>query len=337
MYMVRAKYAGIEYTTPVQMTGQDIDVAVIVYESTTSWDGVRIVMPHLAASRQGDWLFIEQMYEITNDTEPAKTVGGKGGEFRLFLPTDMDSLTNSFVSAMGVPIERTPVKTETPGVYQFDYPIRPGVTRFGVSYVVPYTDATYTLPQKFLHDVAHITVFAVDPSMKVTSSTHTFDSTEDVHGMSAYTIHGVAANAELALTFAGGSPEFAGINVEGGHSDQGENVSIVPPDNANMSTFLMVTVLLVLTGVIGMALRDRHDPLSDPKVLRGHYNVLISRLARLDDLRAAQAIPVEAHRVAREDLMRRLSALAMHLRAHGGVHHHGRGEGADATPKTTAR
>jgi len=110
----------------------------------------------------------------------------------------------------------------------------------------------------------------------------------------------------------------------------------VPGAEENMSIFLMITVLLVLAGVIGMALRDHHDPLNDPKVLRAHYATLVSRLARLDDLRAAEAIPGDAYRATREDLMGRLSALALHLRTHGGLHHPPQGE-QEPTHKTKAR
>jgi hypothetical protein len=339
MYMLRARYAGIEYNTPVQlMGGQDADVAVTVYEATTSWEGVRVTVPHLAASRQGDWLFIEQLYEIVNETTPRRTIGGEGGAFRLYLPADMDSLTHLSVTSMGVPIDRSPEPTDVKDVYSIDYPIRPGITRVNVNYVVPYRNATYTLPQKFLQDIAHITVFAVDPSMKVTSTSHTFEGTEEVHGMTAYTLHGVKANGDLVLTFEGGSPDFAGIQVDGqGGAHAGENVIVIPGDEESTSIFLMITVLLVLAGVIGMAMRDRHDPLSDPKVLRGHYGLLVSRLARLDDLRAAEAIPNDAYRAAREDLMGRLGALAMHLRSHGGLHHRAHAEKPEPTHQTKAR
>jgi hypothetical protein len=339
MYMLRARYAGVEYNTPVQATGGDLDVTVTVYEATRSWEGVRITVPHLAASRRGDWLFVEMQYDVNNATAPPRTVSETGGAFRLFLPADMDTLMHCSVRSMGVPIDRTPEKTGAPGVYRIDYPIRPGMTQINVNYVVPYRNGTYTLPQKFLQDIAHISVFAVDPSMKVTSASHTFDGTQEVHGMTAYTLHGVKTEGDLVLTFSGGDPDFAGIQVEGqGGARAGENVIVVPGAEETTSIFLMITVLLVLAGVIGMAMRDRHDPLSDPKVLRGHYGLLVSRLARLDDLRAAEAIPADAHRAAREDLMGRLGALAMHLRSHGGLHHKSRGEKAgEPTQQTKAR
>jgi hypothetical protein len=345
MYLIRAEYAGVEYSTPVQATGGDQDVAITVYDTTNSWEGVHIVIPHLAASRQGDHLHIEQMYEITNETSPPKAIVDKGGAFHVYLPAEMDTLTNSFVSSLGVPIERDPEPTDVPGIYQIDYPIRPGETRIGFSYTVPYASGTYTLHQKFLHDIQHLSLFAVDPAMKISSSSHTFEKEEAVHGMTSYTLHNVPANTELVLMFQGGDPNFAGIHVDGqtgqatdqpqGEDQGGGNVTVVKGAEEQMSIFLMITVLLVLAGVIGMALRDQHDPLNDPKVLRAHYATLVSRLARLDDLHAAEAIPGDAYRATREDLMGRLSALAMHMRTHGGLHKpHGEQE---PTKKSKAR
>jgi hypothetical protein len=95
----------------------------------------------------------------------------------------------------------------------------------------------------------------------------------------------------------------------------------------------------VLAGVIGMSLRDRHDPLSDPQVLRAHYDLLLSRLARLDDLHAAHAIPDDVYRASREEMMGRLGALAMQMRAQGGVHAPEAASGADrpTPPEATSK
>ena len=322
VYLLRTDYAGVSYNTPVQVTGQDQTVAVEVFESTSSWDGVAVVMPHIAAVRGGNALHIEQLYEITNDSAPKKTLTAKDGAFRFYLPADMDSLTDCTVSAIGMPIKRMPLPTDTPDIYTIDYPIRPGVTRISVTYSVPYATGSYTLKEKVLQPVAHVMEFAVDSTMQVTSSSHTFATQESVHGMNAYALHDIPEKSEVMLTFAGGDPNFAGIDVEGDENQPAanENIRVVPGDEQTLSIFLMCTVLLVMAGIIAMSLRDRHDPLSDPKVLRAHYSLLLSRLARLDDLHAAQTVPDDAYRASREELMGRLAVLALQLRSHGGVH-----------------
>jgi hypothetical protein len=331
IYVLRVEYAGTTYNEPVRVTGADQTVDVAVFEATTSWAGTTVSVPHLAVARQGDELVVEQMYEITNATTPPRTITTPDGAFRVFLPADMDSLTDCYVDAGEMPLKRTPTPTDVADLYGIDYPIRPGITRVTIGYTVPYASGSYTMKHKFAQTVTHMSVFAVDSTMQVSSSSHQFASTEPVHDMKAYAVHDIKANSTVTLTFSGGDPGFAGLNVDengkaagGGAGDEG-NIVDRPGEDEKISRFLMVTVLLVMTGVVGMSLRDRHDPLADPQVLRAHYDLLLSRLVRLDDLHTAHTIPDDVYRASRDELVGRLAALAMHLRAHGGIHAPDRG------------
>jgi hypothetical protein len=315
MYLLRVDYQGVEYNTPLPVTGQDQDVTVKVYESTTSWDGITVTVPHLAAVRDGDHLTIEELFQIDNQSSPPRAVSGKEGYFRIFLPAEMDSLTGCFVSATSVPVDRTPIVTSTPNLYYIDYPIRPGEMRIGVSYTVPYTSGSFSMKQVIPHDIGHLSVYTVDPTMTFMSSSHEFTAQEAVHGMAAYTIHGLKKGEVLALSFSGGDAHPAGIDAGGNN-----NVQVVKSEGDQLALVLLVAVMFVLMGLVFISMRDQNDPLSDAKVLRTHYDVLVARLARLDDLRAADAISDDAHRAAREDLVARLSALATRLRSHGGIH-----------------
>jgi hypothetical protein len=123
----------------------------------------------------------------------------------------------------------------------------------------------------------------------------------------------------LTLAFEGGTSEAVGASQE---------VRVIPDDAHRVALLAMVPLLLVLLAVVGMTQRQT-DPLSDASVLRTHYDALVKRLARLDDLRAADAISVDAHQAAREELTTRLGALALRLRALD--------EGAATSPPTAAQ
>ena len=347
IYLLRCEYNDVMYNAQVPVSGGDQNIDIEVYDHTTSWKDVDLVVPHLAATREGNELHIEQMYEIDNNTSPPKTVAAKDGAFRMWLPADMDSITECYVMTGAMPLKVTPVPTDVKDMYSIDYPVRPGQTRVAISYYIPYPDKV-TMNMKFVADLSHMSVFAVDSTLTVSSDAPSFSKQASVHGMSAYTIHSISANKPVTLSFNGGDPNFAGLQVDetqagagsngsnGMGSEVGGNVTAVPGDDEKISRFLMVTVLLVLAGVLGMSLRDRHDPLSDPQVLRQHYNLLLSRLAKLDDLHAANTIPDDAYRASRDELMGRLAALAMHLRSHGGIHAPDRG-GAKAAAGTKAQ
>lgn len=305
IYLLRVDYDGVPYNLPVRVDGADHDVTINIYESTSSWDGIRVTAPHLAASWQGAFLSIEQLFEISNESSPPRTATGEQGFFNLFLPADMESLTACFVTSFGVPVDRTPIPTDVPGTYRVEYPIRPGLTRVGVSYKVPYASGNYTLNANVLYDLEHVFVFAVDPEMKITSTSNTLQPEEPVHGMTAYSIHGVPKGSVLSVAFEGGTSQDAAA---------GQEVMVVPNDAHRVALYAMVALLLALVGVVGVTQRGA-SPLTDAKVLRDHYDLLVKRIARLDDLHAAEAVSHDAHRAAREELTTRLGALAMRMRA----------------------
>jgi len=326
IYVLRVEYQGVMYNEPVRVNGADQTVDIPVYDATTSWKGVSVVVPHLAVARTGDELIVEQLYEITNATSPPRTLTTKDGAFRFFLPADMDSLLDCYVSQGEMPLKQSPIATGVADLYTIGYPIRPGVTQFSVTYEIPYASGSYTMKHKFAEPVGHMVVFAVDSTLRVSSTSHQFANSEAVHGMRAYAVHDIQANSTVALTFTGGDPNFAGLDVDENGNAGGTtggtpgDVIAVHGEDENISHFLMATVLLVLAVVVAMSLRDRHDPLSDPQVLRAHYDTLLARLVRLDDLHAANTVPDDAYRASREELVGRLAALAMQLRAHGSIH-----------------
>lgn len=305
IYLLRVDYDGVPYNVPVRVDGNDHEVTVSVYQSTTSWDGIKVSAPHLAASWQGDHLAIEQLFEISNESTPHRTATGEKGYFTLFIPADMESLTTCFVTSLGVPVDRVPIPTDEPGVFRVEYPIRPGLTRVGIAYKVPYTDGRYTLNAKVLYDLEHLFVFAVDPDMKITSSSHELQPNEPVHGMTAFSIHGVPKGSTLALSFQGGTSQLASASQE---------VQVIANDAHRIAIYAMVALLLVLLVVVGVTQRSA-NPLSDAHVLRSHYDLLVKRLARLDDLRAADAVSDDAHRATREEMTARLGALALKMRS----------------------
>ncbi len=317
MYLLRVDYAGVSYNEPLQGTG-DRDITVTVYETTTSWDGVVVRVPHIAAVRQGDSLIIEQLFEVENEASPLRTITGKDGYFRVYLPPEMAALTRCFVTTLSVPLDREPVATGEPGEHYIEYPIRPGVTRFGLSYELPYTEEKFQLNQKIFYDIGHLSLFAVDSHMGVTSSSHAIERQPDVHGMASWSLHGLKKGETLSILFEGGhdhGPQMAGGGTQGGG---GGRVEVVPAVSEAPSLYLMLTLSLVLITLASVAMRGASDPLTNAGVLRAHYDLLITRLARLDDLRATGAISSDAHRAAREGLMNRLGVVAVQMRAHGG-------------------
>ena len=323
LYIVRVDYQGVLYMQMVQPAGDgDVDVSIPIYETTTSWEGVHVVVPHVAASAHEDHLEIETMYEIHNHAEPARTIEGTDAQFLVYIPEDKIEITRSFVTFNEVPIDRFPVPTDEPGVYRIDYPIRPGETSIGISYSVPYTGRLYTLGYKLMTDIEKMTVYAVNPGMAVTSSTLNLGLGESVHDMTAYELSTLAKGSQIQLTFAGGQaisePVGGGGTGSATSGSGGTSVVVLPPSAEGTSFLLMVIVLLALVAFVGIAAHGTVNPLDQAGQVRAYYDLLLKRMAKLDDLSGADMIPSDVYAAKRAELKTQLAALRYRLHAEKG-------------------
>jgi hypothetical protein len=317
MYIVRVDYQGVLYMEMLQPAGKnDVDVAITVYETTTSWDRVHVLVPHIAASAHEDHLQIEVQYEVHNHAEPARTIEGTDAQFRVYIPDDKIEITRSFVSFNEVPIDRFPVPTDDPGIYRIDYPIRPGDTTIGISYTVPYASRSYTLAYTLPTDIENLAIYAVNPHMSVTSKTLALGAGESVHDMTAYELTNLTKGTEFQLTFAGGdalSEPAAGGSEASAASGGGSTVVILPPRGENASFMLMVIMLLALLAFVGLAAHGAVNPLNQAGQVKAYYNRLLARLAKLDDLNTAGMIAPDVYSAKRTELKTQLAALRYRL------------------------
>jgi hypothetical protein len=78
---------------------------------------------------------------------------------------------------------------------------------------------------------------------------------------------------------------------------------------------VMVVLLLALLAFVGVSQQGAHNPLDDPKQLRRWYELVLKRLAKLDDLHEAQTIPGEVYHIKRAELKNQLASLMLRLQS----------------------
>lgn len=322
LYLLRFDYAGVMYTQPVQAGGQQtVHATITVYDTTTSWEGVHVLMPHLAAAATDGVLQVEALYEIHNHADPPATIADIDHQFVMYMPEDRIEILRSFVSHDEVPLDRFPVPTDEAGIYRVDYPIRPGETQVGLAYTVPYGDSTYTMSFTLPYPIEEMTVYAINDGMTVTSRTLTLGKSEAVHGMTAYALSDIPANTKIDLTFSGGGalPATAMGENPGGQGDQASTgtgaVISIPNRMENPSILLMVGVMLAMLAVIGFATRGTTSPIDKPERLNAYYQLLLKRLARLDDLNEAGAVAHDVYKAKRTELKNQLASLQYRMQA----------------------
>ena len=309
-YMARVEYGGVTYNRPFQIVGDEhVSVTVVVYETTTSWDGVRIVVPHYTAARHDDHLVIERVFDIYNESQPPKTLAGKSGQFHFALPEEMHSFNGLYVQFGDVPIEREPVETGEEGIYALDYPIRPGLTRVVMGYTAEYDTGAVAFDEKLQHDIEGFTIFATDAEMEIASSSHELITEEGAHAGVQWEIKGLKAGEVLNLSFHGGTSQ--GSSEGGGR----RMVIVVPNDAEKLSMVLMVILLLALVAFTGIAVREPRIDGAEALRLRDHREVLIRRLAKLDDVYETGAIPGAAYHAKRAEIKNQVASLMFRLDA----------------------
>ncbi|MGA2267115.1 MAG: hypothetical protein ABSH44_01475 [Bryobacteraceae bacterium] len=82
---------------------------------------------------------------VVNETYLCNTAGNetRGGRLQFYLPAAANGKVQVNATAPGgTPIEAAVKKTSKPDVYAVDFPVKPGETRFDLTYTVPYTDGT---------------------------------------------------------------------------------------------------------------------------------------------------------------------------------------------------
>jgi hypothetical protein len=137
--LLQATYQGGTYNQIITPGTPTTGVQLKVYESTKDPAAAKsaehlILIEPSASNLKVSETFIFQNQGNTTYNDPVK------GSAQFFLPASVAASTQVTVSGPGgMPIRRPALKTAQAGMYKVDYPLKPGETRFDVSYSLPAT------------------------------------------------------------------------------------------------------------------------------------------------------------------------------------------------------
>lgn len=144
MHLLRVIHAKATYFRPVPSGTSTVnvdvyDVAEKVAGVVTEADVVRI-----EASPNG--LSVVENYFVKNTSSPPRTQFGPRA-YEIYLPKESQIVSAAAQGPGSMPVQTPPTPLGTPGDYAFVYPLRPGETRFQVSYQIPYTGSFQFRPR----------------------------------------------------------------------------------------------------------------------------------------------------------------------------------------------
>jgi hypothetical protein len=227
MYLVRVEHQKVAYFAPVPTGTAHADVDV--YDVAPRVEGITTDadMRRIETDQQG--LYVVESYFVSNNSSPSRTQFSPQ-TYQLYLPATAKIESSGAMGPDGMPIASSLVPGSGKGQYTLVFPLRPGRTRFQVSYHLPYS-GSYTFQSRVSFPTSNLAI-ALPKSMAFVAGTEA--SFQSLNGDDPNTQIFVARNVEpsqsLAFTVSGNGalPRDAAH----GQSDQAGSPPVEPaPDS----------------------------------------------------------------------------------------------------------
>ena len=162
--LVRATRDGVNYFHMI--TPGTSSVALEVYDGAKKVDGIQGTANVIRVQAEQSSLQVVQLFAVTNSSSPPRTLTG-GNTLEFVLPEGAQLEGADAQGPNGQPISTIPEELKQKGHYAFSYALKPGETRFQVSYHMPYSGEA-TLSPAVLRAWNHLVV-VLPASMKWTA------------------------------------------------------------------------------------------------------------------------------------------------------------------------
>jgi len=138
MFLLQANWQGVQYTQNLPPMMPKSGVEMIVYDVKQKLDAAKQSQHIVFLESDGQNLIATEMIIYQNDSL-FTWYDEKRGTARFFLPAGVkaEDAKVHVTAPGGLPLERELTATGEKGVYGVDYPVKPGESRFEVSYTAP--------------------------------------------------------------------------------------------------------------------------------------------------------------------------------------------------------
>ncbi len=189
--------AGYFHIAPPGTQSVDIDV----YDVAESVQGVTTEANVMRLETDQQGLHVIQNYFVKNDSNPPRTQLSTHS-YEIYLPDGAQVEASAAMAPGGMPVSSSPVPLGDKGHYAFVFPIRPGETRFQVSYRLPYS-GSFKFSERLAIPAENVAII-MPKSMKFTPSTSTpFQPINDDPNAQTFLAKNVPAAAPVEFTISG--------------------------------------------------------------------------------------------------------------------------------------
>jgi hypothetical protein len=136
MHLVKVEHDNADYYGPVPPNTSTVNVDV--YDVAAKVPNVHVYADVIRAETNSQGLEVTESFFVHNDSKPPRTQYGPQ-PFDFFLPPGAVLEGATATSPGGMAVTATPNPVKGKDHYTFDFPVRPGETRFQVGYHIPYS------------------------------------------------------------------------------------------------------------------------------------------------------------------------------------------------------
>lgn len=198
--LLRAVYRGVFYFQPATPGRSTINMKV--YEPTQKPGAISVTAHAVIVQPTSSGLSVDEEYSINNQTQPPVAYYRQAGSFLFTVPAGAHLGQVSAGEASGLPVIQSTI-AKAHNEKAIAYAFRPGESRVGISYTVPYPNNQTQLQFSSPYAVGRFAVFA-PPAMQISGDGLAPAGQEQ--GYNAYLRESVAANTPVTVSIAGTAP-----------------------------------------------------------------------------------------------------------------------------------
>lgn len=219
VHLVRVTHDKANYFRPAPPGTAKVDIDV--FNAAAKVDGIanEAQVMRLQTDESGKTLRVVQNFFVKNDSDPPKTQFSDR-PFEFYLPAGAVVEGSAALGPGGMPVQASPVPLGDPNHYAFIFPIRPGETRFQITYHLPYNGGLQMTPKLVLPTDTVAIMMPKSMSFKAGPAAP-YSAVNDEVNAQTYVARGVSPSQPLEFTV-GGSGQLPRDSQQAATSGSGE-------------------------------------------------------------------------------------------------------------------
>jgi hypothetical protein len=201
MHLVRVTHDKANYFRPAPPGTQSVEVEV--YNAAAKVEGISEEADALKVETDssGKSLHVQENFFVKNDSIPPRTQFSDK-PFEFYLPDGAVVEGSAALGPGSMPVRSDPVPLEPKGHYTFIFPLRPGETRFQISYTLPYNGSLKLAPHPTLSTDAVVVMMPKSMTFRHGLSAAYASDTQDATAQT-YVARSVSPSQPLDFTLSG--------------------------------------------------------------------------------------------------------------------------------------